>query len=53
MRVSEPENRDDDPLGVWVGAHRSFREKLAHTMLKRGLVKELGEVVDIERKVSG
>ena len=51
-RVSEPENRDINPLGVWVGAHPSLGEKLTHEMLKRGLVKELGEVVDIKREVA-
>ena len=51
-RVSEPENRDIDPLGVWVGAHPSLGEKFTHEMLKRGLVKELGEVVDIKREVA-
>ena len=51
-RVSEPENRDIDPLGVWVGAHPSLGEKFTHAMLKQGLVKELGEVVDIKREVA-
>ena len=51
-RISEPENRHISPLGVWVGAHPSLGEKLTHEMLKRGLVKELGEVVDIKREVA-
>ena len=52
MRVSDPENQYLDPLGVWVAAHPSFREKLAHAMLKRGLVEELGELTNIKRKVT-
>ena len=52
MRVSDHENKHLDLRGVWVGAHPSLREKLAYTMLKRGLVKELGELTDIRRKVS-
>ena len=52
VRVSEPENRHIDNLGVWVGVHPSLAEKLTHEMLKQGLVKELGEVVDIKREVS-
>merc|ERR1712032_1218514 len=49
--VSEPENRHINARGVWVGAHPSLGEKLTHEMLKRGLVKELGELVEIKREV--
>ena len=52
VRVSETENKDIDKLGVWVGVHPSLAEKLTHEMLKQGLVKELGDVVDIKREVS-
>ena len=52
VRVSEPENKHIDNFGVWVGVHPSLAEKLTHEMLKQGLVKELGEVVDIKREVS-
>ena len=52
VRVFEPENKHIDPLGVWVGVHPSLAEKLTQEMLRQGLVKELGEVVDIKREVS-
>ena len=49
VRVSEPEN---EHIGVWVGVHPSLAEQLTYEMLKRGLVKELGELVDIKREVA-
>ena len=51
VRVSDPENRHLDPLGVWVGAAPFIAEKLTHEMLKRGLVPELGEIAGIQREV--
>ena len=51
-RILEPENRHIDPLGVWVGAHQTLGEILTHEMLKRALVKELGELTEIKREVA-
>ena len=51
-RVKEPENKYIDTRGVWVGAHQTLGEKLTHAMLKQGLVKELGELTDIQREVA-
>ena len=50
--VSEPENMHIDTRGVWVGVHQSLGDTLAHEMLKRGLMKEFGQVVAIQRAVN-
>ena len=53
VRVSEPENKHIDMLGVWVGAGPSLAEKLTHEMLKQGLLKELSpSILMVERNKS-
>lgn len=49
--IAEPENADMG--GCWCAAHPSLGERLAATLLERGLIKEVPKSTDIRKEVSG
>lgn len=51
LRVDEPENAQLG--GVWIGAHPSLGERIAHALLERQLVPALPAASQIQREVAG
>ena len=51
LRVEEPENAALG--GVWIGAHPSIGEKIAHALVNSGSLTELPAVTAVQREVTG